>query len=171
MPALRTVAPKRSTPARSTPAKTKALTTAPTAPTVPQAAAKPGVSAPPVAPRKPVTAPVPAPKAPAVAAPTIAAAKPAPKAPSRAVVQARAKTEKPAKTKKEKMVRDSFTIPKGEYAVLEQLKQRSGKLGGRAKKSELLRAGIKALAAMQDAAFTAALAQVPTIKTGRPLKG
>jgi hypothetical protein len=36
------------------------------------------------------------------------------------------------------------------------------------KKSELLRAGIKALAAMGDAAFAAALGNVPAIKTGRP---
>jgi hypothetical protein len=38
------------------------------------------------------------------------------------------------------------------------------------KKSELLRAGIMALAAMSDSAFVAALKSVPTIKTGRPAK-
>ena len=65
-------------------------------------------------------------------------------------------------------MRDSFTIPKAEYAVLETLKQRCTRLGGRVKKSELLRAGIKALAAMPDAAFAAALKAVPTLKTGRP---
>ena len=36
------------------------------------------------------------------------------------------------------------------------------------RKSELLRAGIKALAAMQDAALSSALAAVPAIKTGCP---
>jgi len=70
--------------------------------------------------------------------------------------------------KREKLVRDSFTIPKGEYAVLESLKQRANGLTQPAKKSELLRAGIKALAAMDDAAFLAALQAVPAIKTGRP---
>jgi hypothetical protein len=45
---------------------------------------------------------------------------------------------------------------------------RGGKLGQAVKKSELLRAGIKALAAMSDIQFKAALIKVPTIKTGRP---
>lgn len=72
------------------------------------------------------------------------------------------------KVKKPKLIRDSFTIPKPEYVVLDALKERAGKLARGVKKSELLRAGIKALAAMPDAAFLAALAAVPTIKTGRP---
>ncbi len=79
-----------------------------------------------------------------------------------------AKPVKPAKVKKPKMVRDSFTMPKDEYAVIDSLKVRSGKLGQAVKKSELLRAGIKALAAMSDIQFKAALSNVPTIKTGRP---
>lgn len=82
-------------------------------------------------------------------------------------VTADAKADKP---KKPKLMRDSFTIPKAEYAVIESLKQRAA-LGGRpAKKSELLRAGLKALAAMDDPGFMAAVGQVPTIKTGRPAK-
>lgn len=72
------------------------------------------------------------------------------------------------KVKKPKLVRDSFTIPKAEYVVIEALKERAGKLSRAAKKSELIRAGIKALAAMSDAAFLSALTAVPTIKTGRP---
>ncbi|MES2688008.1 MAG: hypothetical protein V4706_14395 [Pseudomonadota bacterium] len=78
------------------------------------------------------------------------------------------KTEKPVKPKKPKLVRDSFTIPKAEYVVLDELKQRAGGLAKPVKKSELLRAGIKALAAMPDAAFLTALNNVPAIKTGRP---
>ena len=77
---------------------------------------------------------------------------------------------KPTKLKKPKMVRDSFTFPKAEYAVLDGLKMRAAKLGSPAKKTELLRAGIKAIAAMQDAAFVAALKSVPSLKTGRPAK-
>lgn len=80
------------------------------------------------------------------------------------------KAEKPLKVKKPKLVRDSFTIPKAEYGVLDELKQRAGKLASPAKKSELLRAGVKALAAMSDTAFLAAVKAVPTIKTGRPAK-
>ena len=78
------------------------------------------------------------------------------------------KVAKPAKVKKPKLVRDSFTIPKDEYVVIDALKTRAGKLGQAIKKSELLRAGIKALAAMSDIQFKAALSNVPTIKTGRP---
>ncbi len=83
---------------------------------------------------------------------------------------AKHKIEKLLKTKKPKLVRDSFTIPKLEYLILEELKQRSGKLGNAIKKSELIRAGIKALAAMSDAGLLAALKAVPAIKTGRPAK-
>ena len=83
---------------------------------------------------------------------------------------AKPKIEKPAKVKKTKLVRDSFTIPKTEYNVLDELKQRAGRLANPAKKSELLRAGIKALAAMSDVAFLAAVQAVPAIKTGRPSK-
>lgn len=85
-----------------------------------------------------------------------------------------AKTAKPApvqKPKKPKLVRDSFTIPKAEYLVLDELKARAVKLTRPTKKSELLRAGIKALAALSDAAFLTALEQVPAIKTGRPTLG
>ncbi len=76
----------------------------------------------------------------------------------------------PAKVKKPKLVRDSFTIPKNEYAVLDDLKQRAVRLSRPARKSELLRAGVKALAAMPDAAFLSALRVVPVVKTGRPSK-
>jgi hypothetical protein len=92
------------------------------------------------------------------------------KAAAKALPKAQIKPAKPAKEKKPKLVRDSFTIPKGEYTVLEDLKQRAGKLSTQIKKSELLRAGIMALAAMSDAAFVSALKLVPTIKTGRPAK-
>ncbi len=79
---------------------------------------------------------------------------------------AKPKTEKPTKVKKPKLVRDRFTIPKTEYTVLDELKTRADKLAHQVKKSELLRAGVKALAAMPDGAFLSALNAVPTIKTG-----
>lgn len=82
------------------------------------------------------------------------------------------KDTKPAKEKtpKLKMERDSFTMPKAEYAQFHVLKERLNKLGQPAKKSELLRAGIMQISAMTDAALKAALAKVPAIKTGRPKK-
>jgi hypothetical protein len=73
-----------------------------------------------------------------------------------------------ATTAKPRLVRDSFTIPKSEYAVLEALKLRAANLTRPTKKSELLRAGIGALHAMTDEAFLAALNTVPSLKTGRP---
>lgn len=82
------------------------------------------------------------------------------------------KTAKPVKEKtpKLKMERDSFTMPKTEYAQFHVLKERLNKLGQPAKKSELLRAGIMQLSAMTDTALKATLAKVPAIKTGRPKK-
>jgi len=96
--------------------------------------------------------------------------------------QAAKPTDKPAKTPtkapaaaaehpkppKAKLVRDSFTMPKPEYLVIDALKQRSAQAGRPLKKSEVLRAGVKALAAMADADFAAAIANVPALKTGRP---
>ena len=107
-----------------------------------------------------------------------AAKSPVTKAPIKKAVRAKpvktvvpVNTAKLEKAKKTKLVRDSFTIPKAEYLVLDGLKQRAAKLTRPAKKSELLRAGIKALAALSDAAFLTALEQVPAIKTGRPAAG
>ena len=78
-------------------------------------------------------------------------------------------TEK-TKTPKVKMERDSFTMPKDEYTQIATLKKRLEGLAQPAKKSELLRAGLKLLSALDDAALKAALSAVPTIKTGRPKK-
>lgn len=72
------------------------------------------------------------------------------------------------KDKKPKLVRDSFTIPKEEYAAIEALKIRAMTLGLAIKKSELLRAGLMALTGLSDAKLKTALVAVPTLKTGRP---
>jgi hypothetical protein len=87
------------------------------------------------------------------------------KKPAKAAKPAKpAKAVKAAKPKKPKMVRDSFTMPKTEYAVLEALKERASKLGRPTKKSEVLRAGVQALAAMGDALFLASVGGVPAAK-------
>ena len=109
-----------------------------------------------------------------------AAAKKAPAAkpvtatkPAQPVAKPETPKTRPVKTKpvKVKPVRDSFTFPKNEYLVIDVLKKRAVTLGHPSKKSELLRAGIKALSTMTAAAFTVAIRQVPAIKTGRPGKG
>ena len=68
------------------------------------------------------------------------------------------------------MVRDSMTIPKAEYQALEAMKQRAAQLQTIVKKTELIRAGIKLLSTLPDAAFLTAVAAVPSLKTGRPSK-
>lgn len=78
------------------------------------------------------------------------------------------KAAAPEKEKKSKLVRDSFTIPKDEYAAIDALKARALSQGIAIKKSELLRAGLMALSAMSEARFKTALVAVPTLKTGRP---
>ena len=132
-------------------------------------------------PSKPVTAPK-APKAPKASK----AAKPAKKAaaekapaskpatatkPAKAVAAVKPTKATEPKGKKPKLVRDSFTIPKDEYAVLDTLKDRATALAHPVKKSELLRAGLHALAAMDDTALLAALGRLEPVKTGRPKKG
>jgi len=77
---------------------------------------------------------------------------------------------KPSREKKPKMVRDSVTIPKAEYVVLEAMKQRAAQLKVTVKKTELIRAGMKHLAGLPDAGFLAAIAAIPSLKTGRPSK-
>jgi hypothetical protein len=101
-------------------------------------------------------------------APAKSASKPAVKAAPGGATKAAA--PKAAKEKKLKMVRDSISIPKAEYLALEAMKLRAVKLTTPVKKTELIRAGIKALAALPDAAFVAAIRAVPSLKTGRPAK-
>ena len=121
--------------------------------------------------RKKAPVPQPAPKRSAAAKKPPVRKKEAPAA--KTPPQSKAKPQVPAvpeaaKLPKTKLVRDSFTMPKPEYQVIDALKLRSVKAGRPLKKSEVLRAGIKALVAMSDAAFAAAIADVPILKTGRP---
>ena len=109
------------------------------------------------------------------ARPAAAPAKPAPV--KAATAKATSKVTAPAKTEKKKdkpekvkVVRDSFTIPKTEYAQIADLKKRAMGLGQEVKKSELIRAGLLLLASHNDAGLLKALAAVPTLKTGRPGK-
>lgn len=144
----------------------------------PKAAATPAPSA-----KAPARKAAPKPAVSKVATPKAPAAnKPAAKAPATKRTASKAIVAKPAaakpvaskptkveaKSKKPKLVRDSFTIPKDEYAGIDTLKERSVALGRPAKKSELLRAGLMALLALSPNALHAALEAVPTIKTGRP---
>jgi hypothetical protein len=78
--------------------------------------------------------------------------------------------QKPKRVKKEKVVRDSFTMPKTDYEKLGELKQKCLSAGVAVKKSELLRAGLLLLEAAPLAQLLDAIAAVETVKTGRPAK-
>lgn len=86
------------------------------------------------------------------------------------VIPVRASDAGGDKPRKAKVIRDSFRIPASEYAVLQALKERAAQAGRPVKKSEVLRAGVKALAAMGDSAFVTALAALPATKAARAAK-
>jgi hypothetical protein len=78
--------------------------------------------------------------------------------------------KEPKLAKKPQVVRDSFTMPENEYLKIAEIKEKGVKAGLQVKKSEVLRAGLKALCAMDEAQLKAALNGLDKIKTGRPNK-
>jgi len=100
------------------------------------------------------------------------AVKPAAKKPQaeKASVPAKTVAKKPKKEHKEKVVRDSFTMPQSEYRKIADIKEACLQAGLPVKKSEVLRAGLKALCDMNAAQLKRALAGLEKIKTGRPKK-
>ncbi|MDP3672772.1 MAG: hypothetical protein Q8R69_24185 [Telluria sp.] len=104
------------------------------------------------------------------------AAKPAAKA-ARTVAKPAAKrlpkSAVPAEKAREKvhrttLVRDSFTMPEQEYAVLGQVKKACLKAGFDVKKSELLRIGVALISQIDLATLQSVLSSLPQLKTGRP---
>ena len=83
------------------------------------------------------------------------------------VKAAPAKAAKPVKLKV-KLVRDSFTMPADDWALIDQLKARAIGFKRPAKKSELLRAGLQVLAGLPDSALQIALDKLQPLKPGRP---
>lgn len=94
-------------------------------------------------------------------------AKPAAKVRKKAATPVTAPKEKPKKTK---LVRDSFTMPEAEYAVLGEVKKACLKAGVEVKKSELLRIGVALIRQLDVARLKEILAGLPTLKAGRPKK-
>ena len=76
----------------------------------------------------------------------------------------------PAAAPAERVVKDSFTFPPAEHALLEELAAKALRSGRRLGKSAILRAGLKLLAEHDDAGFAAALADVEEVRRG-PRKG
>ncbi|MFM0043958.1 hypothetical protein PQQ99_13955 [Paraburkholderia sediminicola] len=79
--------------------------------------------------------------------------------------------KKAKQPKKEKVVRDSFTMPKSDYDRIAALKQKCLDAGVPVKKSELLRAGLMMLESAAPQRLLAAVSSLETVKTGRPAKG
>ncbi len=111
--------------------------------------------------------------APAAARKRSLVAAPAAPAAAKPAADKAAKPQKPAKPEKQrvKLVRDSFAMPEADFALIALLKSRAVDAKRPAKKSELLRAGLKALQALQPAQLVSALDALAPIKTGRPKKG
>jgi hypothetical protein len=78
--------------------------------------------------------------------------------------------DKKATTKRPKLVRDSFTFPATDYALIGTFKQRALSAGREIKKSEILRAGLAALSTLSDAQLLKVLDGLDKLKTGRPAK-
>ena len=94
-----------------------------------------------------------------------------PQGPAATVAAAPASPEKPSKPAKLRLVRDSFTMPEADVALLAALKARALRLGRATKKSELLRAGLQLLNEQDPKVLMAALDRLQPIKTGRPKRG
>lgn len=80
------------------------------------------------------------------------------------------KATKAVKPKKQKMVRDSFTMPQDDYAHIAALKERCLKVGLSAKKSEVLRAALVCFSKLSDKDLIKVMSDLEKIKTGRPSK-
>jgi hypothetical protein len=99
------------------------------------------------------------------------AAKPAADAAPKVAAKAAPKDGKKVAKVESKLVRDSFTAPEADYALIDVLKQRALQAQRAAKKSELIRAGLRVLAGLSAKALVAQLNQLEAVKTGRPKKG
>ncbi|WP_317205351.1 hypothetical protein [Janthinobacterium sp.] len=98
------------------------------------------------------------------------AAKPAVKAAAKAPAKPEVAAASKEKARKPKLVRDSFTMPEAEYAVLGLVKKSCLKAGFEIKKSELLRIGVALISQIDLATLQSVLAALPQLKTGRPKK-
>ncbi|MDO8300821.1 MAG: hypothetical protein Q7T64_14090 [Lacisediminimonas sp.] len=69
-----------------------------------------------------------------------------------------------------KVVRDSFTMPETEYAVLAEVKKACLSRGFQVKKSELLRVGVALIRTLDAGALKSWVESLPPLKLGRPSK-
>jgi hypothetical protein len=69
---------------------------------------------------------------------------------------------------KTKVIRDSFTLPSGDYELIATLQQRCLHSAVNANKSEIIRAGLQILNRMSDEELVEAINSLEKVKTGRP---
>jgi hypothetical protein len=74
----------------------------------------------------------------------------------------------PSPSTREKVVRDGFTMPVGDYALIAELQAMGLQAGLHVTKSEVLRAGLHALQQLSPEALQQILRTVEKVKTGRP---
>ncbi len=111
-------------------------------------------------------------RAPAKKAATTATARKKPAVPDKVAPVAAAKDgAKKSPKLRARLVRDSFTMPEPDFALIAALKARALAGQREAKKSELLRAGLQALMALDSSALVGALGRLQPLKVGRPKKG
>jgi Arc/MetJ-type ribon-helix-helix transcriptional regulator len=70
----------------------------------------------------------------------------------------------------QRVIRDSFTLPANDYALLSSLRERGLKAGIHITKSEFVRAGLQMLLKADEAEFLLALQRLEKVKTGRPIE-
>lgn len=70
--------------------------------------------------------------------------------------------------KKERVIRDSFTLPSGDYDLIATIRQRCLSSAVNATKSEVIRAGLHALMEMPEEELVRLVSSLEKVKTGRP---
>ena len=93
------------------------------------------------------------------------------RAPTKAAASSAPGPKKPAHPPRPKLVRGSFTMTEADFDLIATLKAKALGAKRAAKKSELVRAGLRALADLDARSLVAALDQLEAVKTGRPRKG
>lgn len=66
------------------------------------------------------------------------------------------------------IIRETFSLPPDESRRIDGLRMRAAQAGVMLNRSEVVRAGIAALAMLNDTQFSAVTNDVPKLKTGRP---
>jgi hypothetical protein len=71
-------------------------------------------------------------------------------------------------TKKDRVIRDSFTLPSGDYELIAAIRQRCLNSAININKSEVIRVGLHALMEMPEEDLVSLVNNLEKVKTGRP---